>query len=56
MYSAIVVEVAMCVCSLEAQMMGQPTYKIIQPKRDLAVDWLNSEKALDQFPQYSVSA
>ena len=38
MYSAIVVEVVTLVCNLDAQMMGKPSYMIIQPKRDLAMD------------------
>ena len=50
-YSAIVVEVAMCVCSLEAQMTVQPAYKIIHPERDFAVDESMSAKALEQLPQ-----
>ena len=51
MYSAIVVGVATLVCYLDAQMMGQPEYEIIQPDRDLAVDGSVSANEWDQFPQ-----
>ena len=51
MYSAIVVDVAMWVYNLYAQIMGEPAYEIIQPERDLAVDRSVSENERDQFPQ-----
>ena len=50
-YSAIVVDVAMWVCNLDAQMMGQSAYVIIQPERDLAVDGSISANEWDHFPQ-----
>ena len=51
MYSAIVVDVATWVCNLDAQMMGQPAYEIIQTDQDLAVDGSVSANERDQFPQ-----
>ena len=37
MYSASVVEKAVSVCSLDAQVTGQPAYVIAHPERDLDV-------------------
>ena len=51
MYSAIEVDVATWVCNLDAQTMGQPTYDIFQPERDLAVDGSVLANERDRFPQ-----
>ena len=37
MYSALVLDRATSVCSLEAHIMGYPAYMMIQPEHDLAV-------------------
>ena len=50
-YSSIVVDVSSWVCNLDAQMMGQPAYEIIQPERELEVDGSVSANEQDQFPQ-----
>ena len=50
------VEVATWVCNLDAQMMGQPAYEIIQPEQYLAVDGSLSENEQEHFPQKLASA
>ena len=55
LYSAIVVEMEKWACNLDAQIMGQPEYVIIQPERDLAVDGSVLANEKYQFPQQSAS-
>ena len=51
MYSDIVLEVAMRVYIVDAQIMVQPVYVIIQPERYLAVYGSILVNEQDQFPQ-----
>ena len=55
MYSASVVDMAVMVCILDAQVMGAPAKRTIHPKRDLAVIGSLCASAWRQFPAKSAS-
>jgi hypothetical protein len=55
MYSASVVDIATCDCNLEAQMMGHPEKKMIQPLLDFDVAGYREARNLFQFPEKPAS-
>jgi hypothetical protein len=56
MYSASVVLNAICLCSLDAHVIGQPTTEMMYPVLYFAVLTSFMDVALFQFPQKSASA
>jgi hypothetical protein len=56
MYSASLVVNAICVCSLDAHVMGHPTNDMMYPVWDFAALTSFMDVALFQFPQKSTSA
>ncbi len=51
MYLANVVDRATCDCNLEAQMMGHPAKKMIQPLLDFDIARSRKDRDLFQFPE-----